>query len=375
MRYFVLSVTYRISDMSLWDLALSAEREAVFREHLPAGMLPARIAAVDRERYIVHTGERETRAELTGRLFYSAESAEQLPTVGDWVAVEQFDGGDLCIIHDVLPRWSLLRRKAPGRKSDYQLLAANIDVAYIMQSVDGNVNLRRLERYLVTALDAGIRPVLLISKCDLADEDFLDELRTDILAQNPGLDLRLLSSFSGLGAEALRDELRSAGTTCLLGSSGVGKTTLLNALLGEQRFDTQEVRESDGRGRHTTTRRQMVLLPGGGVIIDTPGMRELGTMAADEGIDATFAEIHERIGHCRYRDCTHTSEEGCALLEAVERGEVDEDRYQAYMKLQRESRFHEMSYVEKRKRDKELGKLYKSILKVHYRKTGKSDDV
>ena len=356
--------------MTLQSFALTHDQETAYRAILPGSQQLARVTVVDRERYMVSDGERELRAELTGRLLYSAGSAEELPTTGDWVAVEEFDGGTFGVIHGVLPRWSLLKRKAPGRKSDYQLIASNIDIAYVLQSVDGNVNLRRLERYLVTALDAGIRPVLLLSKCDLADEEFLEEIRADILGQNPALEVRMLSTATGRGPEELRAEIREIGTACLIGSSGVGKTTLLNSLLGEEIFATLEVRETDGRGRHATTRRQLVVLPGGGVVIDTPGMRELGTMAADEGINATFQEIIPLMEHCRYRDCTHSNEAGCAVLEAVEQGKVDEDRYHAFMKLQRESRFHEMSFLEKRRRDREFGKMCKAVMKTSRKKPG-----
>jgi ribosome biogenesis GTPase / thiamine phosphate phosphatase len=323
----------------------------------------ARITRVDRDRYLVRNEQKEVQAELTGRLLYSGDSTQDLPCIGDWVFVQYHDDGTLAIIHDLFPRKTFLRRKSAGKKVDYQMIASNIDIAFIMQSCDFNFNLRRMERYLVMASEGGIEPIVLLSKSDLVSPEALDAMVSDI--RQTHIDARTIafSSMTENGLDSLKQTLEKGKTYCLLGSSGVGKTTLLNRLLGREAFETQPVREKDGRGKHTTTRRQLTVLDNGALLIDTPGMKELGLIAADDGIDGSFVDIHVLAEGCRFNDCTHTIESGCAILMAVQNEELSKERYQSYMKLKKESAFYQMSYVQKRNKDKRFGRMIKIAMK------------
>jgi len=330
----------------------------------------ARVTAVDRDRYLVRNDRGEVPAEVAGRLRFSAESSVDLPCVGDWTAIQDHDAGTLAIIHHILPRKSVLRRKSAGRKSEYQLISANIDVAFIVQSCDRDFNLRRLERYLVMVNEGRIAPVVLLNKADLVcGHDLEQKIRE---TERAGIAGRVLgfSAKTGSGLDRVQQELERGKTYCLVGSSGVGKTTLLNRLLGREVFETHPVREQDGRGRHTTSRRQLIVLDGGAMLIDNPGMRELGVIGIGAGLDESFSDIHELSEGCRFRDCTHTQEAGCSVLAAVESGELSEERYRSYMKLMKESEHHERSYVERRRRDRAFGRFIKSAMRPKKRKNG-----
>jgi len=323
----------------------------------------ARITRVDRDRYLLRNEEGEMQGEPTGKLLFSTASSENLPCVGDWALVQYFNESTLAIIHDVLPRKTFLRRKAAGKKAEYQMIASNIDIAFVMQSCDYDFNLRRMERYLVMAKDGGIEPVVLLSKCDLISSEELDTRMSEISRARIGARVIAFSNISGTGLQTIKDTLERGKTYCLLGSSGVGKTTLLNHLLGREEFETNPVREQDGRGRHTTARRQLSILDNGALLIDTPGMRELGMIGVASSIDDHFSDIPVLSEHCRFNDCTHTSEAGCAILAAIESGELSEERYQSYMKLLKESEFNKMSYTERRKKDKDFGRMVKTAMK------------
>lgn len=323
----------------------------------------ARVISVNKNSFIISNGKNDIYAELTGKFLFNSESSLDFPTVGDWVYIQIFDEESLAIIHDIIPRKSLLKRKTAGKKVDYQLIAANIDIAIIMQALDANYNLRRLERYLVMINESNITPVIFLSKSDLAGSDEIENMKNEIRKIIPGIEIISFSNNSQQDIEKIKPLFQPSKTYCLLGSSGVGKTTLINNLIDKEMFETKPIREQDGRGRHTTTRRELVLMDNGAIVIDNPGMRELGMISTESGLDNTFAEISELADQCRYKDCTHTVEKGCAVLNAVEKGEISEDRYKNYIKIYKESEFHEMSYLEKRQKDKQFGKFMHNYFK------------
>lgn len=323
----------------------------------------ARVIQVNKDNYIVRNEKNEIKAEVTGKLLFNADSGTSMPAVGDWVLVQYFDNETLAIIHDILPRKSILKRKVAGKNIDFQVLAANIDTAFIIQSLDSNFNLRRLERYLVMINESRIQPVILLSKSDLIDKSDLKNNLEEIKNINQTIDIIPFSNLTSNGLDSISNILFKGKTYCLLGSSGVGKTSLLNKLIGEEKYEIQEIREKDDRGRHTTTSRQLIFLENGSMIIDTPGLRELGIFNMDEGINETFDEISVLAKQCQFKDCTHTHEKGCAVKQAVEEKTINENRYKNYLKIQKEAAFYEMSYLEKRKRDKEFGKMVKQFLK------------
>jgi ribosome biogenesis GTPase len=355
--------------MDLRDLGLDGWFADSAREQCGTDLSIARVTAVDRGRYVIRDEHGELPAGLTGRLQFVAESSIDLPCVGDWVRVRYLDGRSHASIHGVLPRRSFLRRKAPGRGIDFQMIAANIDVAFVIQSCHFDFNVRRLERYLVMVREGHIEPVLLLTKADLVSARELELLIGEI--RRAGIDATAitLSNLTGAGLDQVREHLVPARTYCLLGSSGVGKTTLINRLSGASGLETGDVSHT-GEGRHTTTRRQLIVLESGALLIDMPGMRELGMLGVSEGLDDAFADVGELAKNCRFTDCDHTSEPGCAVRAAIERHELSDERLQDYMKLRKESAFHDLSYVERRKKDREFGRFVHSAMKVRDKRGG-----
>jgi ribosome biogenesis GTPase / thiamine phosphate phosphatase len=328
----------------------------------------ARVTAVNRDSYLIRNEKSEVLAEVTGSLLYSAESGMDLPAVGDWAFVQYHNSDTFAIIHGLFPRKSILRRKTPGKQIEHQVIASNIDVAFIVQSCESNFNLRRLERYLVMINEGQIDPMLLLTKSDLISSEKLEQEISAVRQANIQCGIIALSNQTGFGLDHIRQVLETGKTYCLLGSSGVGKTTLLNRLVGQNLFEANAVRGYDGKGRHTTTRRQLIVLDQGAMLIDTPGMRELGNIGANNGLAESFSDILELAQGCRFADCTHTTETGCALLAALENGELSQDRYQSYLSLLKESEYYQLSYAEKRKKDRQFGRFIKSTMKHNKKK-------
>lgn len=346
-------------DLSAWGFGDWYRQQATESDR--EGWEIARVLNVNRTNWTIQTTQGPMRAELSGRLSWIHETASQRPTAGDWVWIQIFDDGEWALIDGVLPRRTELKRKSAGELVDEQIIAANVDAALIVQACDRDFNPSRLDRYLVTVRNAHIQPFVILSKSDLVPPPERDRLATILSSRVPDAKPLFLSAQSGEGIDELRSLFAPGQTICLLGSSGVGKTTLLNALLGSDRFSTKEVREDDHRGRHTTTRRHLEPLPGGALMIDTPGMRELGLLGSDEGLEQSFTEIEALTHQCHFNDCAHESETGCAVQAAVEAGNLDPERLRSWKKLAREAARHQWSLAEKRRRDKEQGKLYKRI--------------
>lgn len=340
--------------------------DAWFRERagdlLQPGCSIARVTAVDRGAFLVRDQNGETSAELAGKFRFSVRSAIDLPCVGDWASVQRHTSGGPAIIHGVLPRKTFLRRKSPGVAVDFQMIASNIDVAFIVQSCQHDFNIPRLDRYLVMATEGRIDPWIVLSKTDLIAPDELALTIAQIRSTGISAQVLALSNTTGSGMDEFRRLLAPGRTFCLLGSSGVGKTTLINRLIGRDAFDTRSV-SGTGEGVHTTARRHLVVLDTGAMLIDTPGMRELGVLGANDGIDGGFADIHDFSLNCRFSNCSHTQEPGCAVLKAVESGDLSKGRYESYLKLRKESEYHALSYVEKRRKDRTFGRFVKSVVK------------
>jgi ribosome biogenesis GTPase / thiamine phosphate phosphatase len=325
--------------MDLVSLGADAALCGAFAPFSAQGLILARVSTSQREQYRLITESGEITAEPSGGLSYRAASAAEMPVVGDWVAARPA-APDYAIVEAVLPRHTCFSRRAAGRREEEQPLAANIDIVFLVCGLDGDFNLRRLERYLALAAESGASPVIVLNKADLCADAAgrAAEVRR-ISGSAPAV---TVSARAEGGAEPLRAFLAPGRTVALLGSSGVGKSTIVNCLLGEERLRTAEVRESDSRGRHTTTHRELMPLPGGGALIDTPGMRELQLWAGTESIDGVFDDVAAAAGGCRFRDCAHAGEPGCAVAAALESGALDRERWESYRKLLGEARRHEL---------------------------------
>jgi ribosome biogenesis GTPase len=348
--------------MKLNDLGFDQWFQAHVSDLRQEGRDIARISAVNRGAYLIRNQTKEVPAELAGKFYFQLESSTDLPCVGDWVAVQYHNNDTEAIIYEVFPRKTFLRRKFAGDKVDFQMIAANIDVAFIVQSCHFDFNVRRMDRYLVMAADGGVEPIVVLTKTDLIAPEELEQKLATITSGTITARVLALSNITGIGFDEFQQVLVSGRTYCLLGSSGVGKTTLLNRLLGQDAFDTKAV-SGTGEGIHTTTRRQLIVLNQGAMLIDTPGMRELGLLGMNEGVNQGFEDIVQLSLNCRYPNCGHTQEPGCAVRAAVTSGALTEDRYSSYIKLKKESEYHELSYLDKRKKDRTFGRFIKSVKK------------
>lgn len=351
--------------MDLVCLGADAFVFGAFQTFSARGLELARIAVSQRDQYRILTKDGDFSAEPSGAMWYRAASAAEMPVVGDWIAA-RIVSQDYAIIEAVLPRRTCFSRRAAGRREDQQPIAANIDLVFLVTGLDGDFNVRRLERYLTLAAESGARPVVVLNKSDLCD-DVPGCVRavSDVAGAAPVV---TVSATDDGGVAALLPFLGPGLTVALLGSSGVGKSTIVNRLLGEDRLRTGEVREWDSRGRHTTTHRELLPLPGGGALIDNPGMRELQLWAGADSVESAFDEIASAAERCRFRDCSHTAEPGCAVLAALQDGTMSRERYESYRKLRGEARRHELmanpiAALEAKRRLKAIHKAARDLYK------------
>lgn len=304
-----------------------------WQEKIETNGVPGRVVLEHKNLYRVVTDHGEWLSSLSGKYRHSHAKSE-FPSVGDWVVIEQMPGEEKGIIHQVLPRISSFSRKAAGETSDIQTIAVNVDYAFLVMSLNHDFNVRRLERYLLATWDSGANPVIVLTKKDQCDdiEPYLKEVESVAF----GIPVHTVSSVTLEGISDLQNILAGSRTGALLGSSGVGKSSLINALAGTELMAVQGIREDDSKGRHTTTHREMVLLPSGGLLIDTPGMREFQLGDYSEGVESGFTDVETLADACRFRDCAHGNEPGCAIREALETGELEPERFRSYVKLKRE---------------------------------------
>ena len=348
--------------MTLEELGYNTELEHYrLEQHLEAFDV-GRVISEHKERYVVKTAEGEFDAELIGHLRYSAQTRADFPVVGDWVAIQVYDEFK-ALIHSVFPRKNRIERRAVGKHGEEQIIAANIDYAFIVQAMGWDFNINRLERYLTLCNASKVEPIILLNKIDLVSEPELKELVESVRARAGDVPVIPISNATRQGYPELNQWIESGKTYCLLGSSGVGKSTLINNLSGEQLMQTNTISESTQKGRHVTSHRELVVLPGGGILIDNPGMREVGIADSAGGLEMTFHAIVELAEDCKFKDCTHTNEPGCAVLAAVESGALDEKALDNYLKMEREKDHYESTVAERRRKDKAFGKMVKSIKK------------
>ena len=356
--------------MKLEELGYNDELERFRVEHNLQNFEIGRVITEHKERYIVRTAGAEFEAEITGNMRFTAKSREDFPAVGDWVALVTYDS-DLAIIHHILPRFSTIKRQAVGHVGEVQIIATNIDCAFLVQAVDRDFNINRLERYLTLCNSSKVRPVIVLSKADLIDAHQQQEIVERLTARIKDIPVIVISNETHNGYEAIAQLIEKGKTYCMLGSSGVGKSTLLNNLSGKAVMKTDAISQSTHKGRHVTTSRELIVLESGGILVDNPGMREVGIADSESGLEITFDTIVRLAEGCKFKDCTHTTETGCCVLEAVERGEIDQASYENYLKMEREKAHFESSVADRRKKDKEFGKMVKNY--ENYKKDVKGD--
>ncbi|HAN19717.1 MAG: ribosome small subunit-dependent GTPase A [Bacteroidetes bacterium GWC2_33_15] len=344
------------------DLGYNDKLEEFRKENYPDSFEIGRVIAEHKERYIIKTTQGEFEAEITGNMRFTAKSREDFPAVGDWVALTPYES-DFAIIHKIFPRYSIIKRQAIGQFGEIQIIATNIDYAFLVQAVDRDFNINRLERYLTICNSAKVSPIIVLSKIDLINEQQVSDVMENIKLRIKNIPVVAISNESQDGYDELKKIIEKGKTYCMLGSSGVGKSTLLNNLSGKNLMRTDSISQSANRGKHVTSHRELIILDNGGILIDNPGMREVGIADSSGGLEITFDMIVSLSQHCKFKDCTHTNETGCSVLEALEKGEIDKASYENYLKMEREKAHFESTIAERRKRDKEFGKIMKNYKK------------
>ena len=360
--------------ITLQELGWNEHFEKHFQPFKQQGFEPGRVSIENRDNYLVYTQNGESMAEVTGKLLYNANDSSDLPKVGDWVVMSMFDSNSNGIIHEILPRKTWFSRKVAGKKTEEQIVASNIDFVFIVQSLDDDFNLARLERYLVMVYEGGAQPIIVLNKIDLRDD--FNEYVEKVKHTAGGTTVLPVSAKTDYSIAEFKQQLKQGQTYAFVGSSGVGKTTLINKIIGEDVFETADVREKDAKGRHITTRRQLIFISGGGLLIDTPGMRELQLWESEEGLEDVFDEFSNLAEACRFSDCTHTNETGCAVIGAVEDGQIAEERYTSYLKLRKElnylnERQTQRNQFNKKRKFKEISKAIKNMKKIDPKRTFK----
>ncbi len=322
----------------------------------------ARVIAEHKEAYQVKSADAEYLAKITGKHMFNAQKRADYPAVGDWVVITEIHKNRAVIQH-ILTRKTILEKKY-SNKQDMQIIATNIDFAFIVEALDRDYNLNRFERYLVLANEGGIKPVFILNKVDLVTEAELNEKIEQIKHRFLDIDIVLTSNVSEYGLKDLENYIKSGKTYCFIGSSGVGKSSLINKLLKKNAIKTKEISKSTGKGKHTTTVREMYFLDNGGIVIDSPGTREVGIADSAEGLENIFEEITALAQECKYANCTHTNESGCAILKAIKVQKLDQAKFKNYLKLKKEHDFYQMTDLEKRQKDKKFGKMVKKTLEA-----------
>lgn len=352
--------------MTLEDLGYNIDLENYRRGQNLESFGVGRVISEHKERYVVKTTEDEYDAEIIGNLRFSAQKRSDFPAVGDWVAISEYDE-EKVLIHSVFPRKTIIERQTVGKQGEKQIIATNVDFAFIVQAVDRDFNINRIERYLTICNTSNVKPIIVLNKIDLINEIELKKLISKVQERVKQVPLIEISNETKKGIEKLKKLMLKGKTYCLLGSSGVGKSTLLNNLSGRQLMKTNTISTSTNKGRHVTSHRELLVLENG-ILIDNPGMREVGIADSTSGLEKTFRTIIELSKNCKFKDCTHTTEIDCAILEAVSKGEIDMDSYENYLKMEKEKEHFELTVAEKRKKDKDFGKMIK-----HFKKTRKSN--
>lgn len=348
--------------MNLEALGYYDELEKYRIENNLVGFETGRVIAEHKERYIIRTTAGEFDAEITGNMRFTAKGREDFPAVGDWVALTTFQP-NFAIIHKIFPRFSMITRQAVGQFGEIQIIATNVDYAFLVQAVDRDFNINRLERYLTLCNAANVSPIIVLSKIDLIAEQELSAILESIKTRIKNIPVIPVSNESQDGYDQIKATLETGKTYCMLGSSGVGKSTLLNNLSGKSYMHTDAISQSTQRGKHITTHRELFVLENGGILIDNPGMREVGIVDSSNGLLLTFDSIVSLSQQCKFKDCTHTTETGCAVLEAVESGDIDSASYENYLRMEREKAHFESTVAERRRKDKEFGKIMKNYKK------------
>jgi len=350
--------------LSLESLGWNSYFQDAFEAIKVSGFKIGRVAIENRQQYLLYSEQGEFIAEVSGKLLYESESAADLPKVGDWVVISLLEKEGKAIIHYVLKRKSKFSRKVAGNKTEEQIVAANIDIIFIVQGLDNNFNLRRLERYLIMAYESGAKPVIILNKVDLCEDYKKRAAKVEEIAF--GVPIIVVSAKTGYGIGKIKNFIKEGVTFAFIGSSGVGKSTIINVIVGKEILKTKEVRTKDSKGRHVTEKRELIILASGGLLIDTPGMRELQLWSASYGLDETFADIQNLALNCYFSDCSHINEKKCAVIEAANKGIISEKRYRSYIKLQKEldylkTRQNKSAFLEEKKRIKNLHKEFRRI--------------